>query len=146
MKKRTPGEMLLKLSGMVILLLGIMMAVGGAGAMSLLVRGREDEMVLEYLKSNHQTFSQMTIGVVVSTVAGVLYLTAGILGIKNCADVKKAKICLVCGILLVAEVGLEMVYNAMLGQFQPVSVLSMLALPLLYLMGAIRNKQAENLV
>lgn len=143
MKKRTPGEMLLKLSGVVILLLGIMMAVGGAGAMSLLVKGSSDEMVIEYLKSNNLTFQQMTMGVVVSGVAGIIYLVSGIIGIKNCGNVNKANLCLVCGIMLVAEVGVEVVYNASLGQFQPASVISMLALPLLYMIGAIRNKQAE---
>lgn len=143
MRKRAPGDTMLKMVGILMLVLGIFMAFGGAGSLALVAKGQSEEVVRQYLTDNQITYGQMLAGAVISCVAGVIYLAAGIGGVKYSNRPEKANQCIVLGVLLVAEIILEVIYNIVLGQFQLYTIVSMLALPLLYLWGAYRNKQAQ---
>lgn len=143
MRKRAPGDTMLKMVGILLLVLGVFMAFGGAGSLALVAKGEAEEVVRQYLTDNQITFGQMVAGAVISSVAGIIYLAAGIVGVKYSNRPEKANQCIVLGVLLVAEVILEVVYNMALGHFQLYTVISMLLLPLLYLWGAYRNKQAQ---
>lgn len=135
--------MFLKITGAIALFLGIMMAIGGAGSMVMVSKGSGDELVKEYLTQNNLTFNQLLGSALVSCVAGIIYLAAGIIGLKDSADVKKANICIVMAVLLFVEIGMEVAYNISLDKFQPYTVVSMAVVPFFYLLGAIRNKQAQ---
>lgn len=143
MRKRAPGDIMLKMVGMLLLVLGIFMAFGGAGSLALVAKGPSEEVVSQYLEANQITFGQMLAGAIISSVAGVIYLAAGIGGVKYSNRPDKANQCMILGVLLIAEIILEVVYNIALGQFQLYTIVSMLLLPLLYLWGAYRNKQAQ---
>lgn len=143
MRRRAPGDIILKMVGMLLLVLGIFMAFGGAGTLALIFKGSSDEVVRQFLSENQITFGQMTASGVISAVAGIIYLAAGIFGVKYSNRTEKANQCIILGMLLVAEILVEVVYNYTLGQFQLYTIVSMLALPALYLWGAFRNKQAQ---
>ncbi|MDO4276470.1 MAG: hypothetical protein Q4D16_22635 [Eubacteriales bacterium] len=143
MRRRAPGDIMLKMIGMLLLVLGIFMAFGGAGTLALVFKGSSDEVVRQFLAENKLTFVQMTVSGIISAVAGIIYLAAGIFGVKYSNRTDKANQCVILGVLLVVEVLVEVVYNYTLGQFQLYTIVSMMALPALYLWGAFRNKQAQ---
>lgn len=143
MKKRVPGEMLLRLSGIVLLILGIMMAFGGLGSMALIAKGPADELVIKYLTTSNITFGQMMAGSLISCIAGLIYLAAGFYGVKFGGNLDKATICVVLGFMLIAEMVVEIAYNSAMGKFEPSTVISMAAVPAVYIIGAVRNKQAQ---
>lgn len=83
-------------------------------------------------------------------VAGVLALasaagelTAGIVGIKNCQKPEKAKTCIVWGVIVVALCIISSILIVVAGSpFPTLNLLLCLVLPVLYIIGAIKNKQA----
>ena len=141
-RKTAPGELMLKIIGMVLLLLGVMMAFGGIGAISLVTKGSSNDSVVAYLQENHMTYGQMLGGTVISCVSGIVYIISGALGVLNGGNIYKADQCLVMVVIMVAEVLGESCFNWYVGQFQPIGVVNMLILPALYLVGALRNKSA----
>ena len=94
-RKTAPGELILKIIGMVLLLLGVMMAFGGIGAISLVTKGSGDSSVAAYLQENHMTYGQMIGGTVISCVSGIVYIISGALGVLNGGNIYKADQCLV---------------------------------------------------
>lgn len=77
-----------------------------------------------------------------SLVSSVLWLLAGIVGIKNCSRTDKAKICVVFGGLMIAEILAQAVFNLAGGAFAIVGTVINLIMPLLYFWGAMKNLQA----
>lgn len=71
--------------------------------------------------------------------AGVIYLAAGVVGVKQAGNIKNAGMCIGMGILLVAEVIAEVMVTMNFGEFDPASVIRMLMFPAIYMVGAILN-------
>ncbi len=80
---------------------------------------------------------------ILALVGGIIELIAGIIGVKNCNDPSKANTCLICGIVVVAVSVLSTILTVVAGgNFSPVSFVTGLILPALYIVGAVKNKQA----
>ena len=83
LKKQAPGETILKVGGMLLLFLGVLLAFGSGNNLSLVMKGSSDSAVVEYLNQNGMTYSQLVASNVMVLVAGVIYLAAGVVGVKH---------------------------------------------------------------
>ena len=137
LKKQAPGETILKVGGMLLLFLGVLLAFGSGNNLSLVMKGSSDSAVVEYLNQNGMTYSQMVL------VAGVIYLAAGVVGVKQAGKVENAGLCVGMGGLLIAEVVAEVIVTMIFGDFDPASVIRMLMFPAIYMIGAVLNWQAK---
>ena len=90
------------------------------------------------------TYTQLVASTVMVLAAGVIYLAAGVVGVKQAGNIKNAGMCMGMGILLVAEVIAEVMVTMNFGEFDPASVIRMLMFPAIYMVGAILNWQAKN--
>ena len=76
-------------------------------------------------------------------VAGVVYLAAGVVGVKQAGNTEKAGLCVGMGALLITEVIAEVLVTLKFGVFDPASVVRMLMFPAIYMVGAVLNWQAR---
>ena len=130
LKKQAPGETILKVGGMLLLFLGVLLAFGSGNNLSLVMKGS-------------MTYSQLVASNVMVLVAGVIYLAAGVVGVKQAGKVENAGLCVGMGGLLIAEVVAEVIVTMIFGDFDPASVIRMLMFPAIYMMGAVLNWQAK---
>ena len=143
LKKQAPGETILKVGGMLLLFLGVLLAFGSGHTISLVMKGSSDSTVIEYLKQNSMTYSQMVASNVMVLVAGIIYLAAGVVGVKQAGNVENAGICVGMGGLLIIEVIAEVLVTIKFGEFDLASVIRMLMFPAIYMVGALLNWQAK---
>lgn len=143
LKKQAPGETILKVGGMLLLFLGVLLAFGSGNTISLVMKGSSDSIVIEYLKQNSMTYSQMVASNVMVLVAGIIYLAAGVVGVKQAGNVENAGICVGMGGLLIIEVIAEVLVTIKFGEFDLASVIRMLMFPAIYMVGALLNWQAK---
>lgn len=143
LKKQAPGETILKVGGMLLLFLGVLLAFGSGNTISLVMKGSSDSTVIEYLKQNSMTYSQMVASNVMVLVAGIIYLAAGVVGVKQAGNVENAGICVGMGGLLIIEVIAEVLVTIKFGEFDLASVIRMLMFPAVYMVGALLNWQAK---
>ncbi|MDD5803880.1 hypothetical protein ACTQWG_00115 [Blautia sp. HCP3S3_H10_1] len=143
LKKQAPGETILKVGGMLLLFLGVLLAFGSGNTISLVMKGSSDSTVIEYLKQNSMTYSQMVASNVMVLVAGIIYLAAGVVGVKQAGNVENAGICVGMGGLLIIEVIAEVLVTIKFGEFDLASVIRMLMFPAIYMVGALLNWQAK---
>lgn len=139
LKKQAPGETILKVGGMLLLFLGVLLAFGSGNNLSLVMKGSSDSAVVEYLNQNGMTYSQLVASNVMVLVAGVIYLAAGVVGVKQAGKVENAGLCVGMGGLLIAEVVAEVIVTMIFGDFDPASVIRMLMFPAIYMIGAVLN-------
>lgn len=152
MNTKAPGKGLLKVVGIILIVFGVFAFISaGSSVLTLNVMEGQglDSITSELLKQQgitEEAFRQsLQLGMVLSGIQGVLYLAAGILGIVNCNKIKKASVCFICGIVLIAWQLGNAVYGAVAGGFTVISLISVilgLILPLLYFWGAVKNRQA----
>ena len=79
--------------------------------------------------------------------SAVVFLAAGILGVANSRKVERAGICMIMGILMIAYVVINFGYGALTSGVAVGSIIStvlMLIVPLLYLWGALKNKEVSD--
>ncbi|MDD5796018.1 MAG: hypothetical protein PUD24_03685 [Oscillospiraceae bacterium] len=82
---------------------------------------------------------------IIALVGSVAQLVAGIIGVVNCDKPEKANSCIVWGIAVAAMSIIANVFT-LIGypqNFSFVSVISGLLIPVLYLIGAFKNKQSN---
>lgn len=101
LKNQAPGETILKVGGMLLLFLGVLLAFGSGNNLSLVMKGSSDSAVVEYLNQNGMTYSQLVASNVMVLVAGVIYLAAGVVGVKQAGKVENAGLCVGMGGLLI---------------------------------------------
>jgi len=81
---------------------------------------------------------------VVAVLLGIaLNLIAGILGIKYCDKPEKAQVCFIMGVVLVALEVISAVSTLFGGTFVWYNVVIGLVLPIIYLLGALKNKEVS---
>ena len=74
--------------------------------------------------------------------SAVFQLIAGIMGVKNCDKPEKAQSCLVMGIIVaVLSVAGNVISNVLGSDFNIFSYATGLIIPILYIMGAVKNKE-----
>ena len=74
--------------------------------------------------------------------SAVFQLIAGIMGVKNCDKPEKAKSCLVMGVIVaILSVAGNIISNVLGSSFNILSYATGLIIPVLYIIGAVKNKE-----
>ena len=124
-----PGKGLLKVSGILLIIFAVIGAIGGLAVGGLAIAAGAPGLAIL---------------MVLSVFAGVaLNLIAGILGVKNADKPEKAQVCFILGVVMVALQVISAVISIAGRTFQWYSVVIGLVLPILYLVGALKNKEVS---
>ena len=126
---------------------GILMIIGGALATILGIIAVLSVAALAYIASAHSEAAMLYASTILFLVSGIVELIAGIIGVLNAEKPQKAKVCIVWGalvaVLSVAGTILGVVGG---GDFNASSLVLGLVLPVLYIIGAVKNIQSTNSV
>ena len=75
--------------------------------------------------------------------SAVFELIAGIMGVKNCDKPEKAQSCIVIGVIVaILSVAGNVVSNVLGSDFNIINYATGLIIPVLYIIGAVKNKEA----
>ena len=74
--------------------------------------------------------------------SAVFQLIAGIMGVKNCEKPEKAQSCLIMGVIVaILSVAGNVISNVLGSQFSIINYATGLIIPVLYIIGAAKNKE-----
>lgn len=126
---------------------GILMIIGGALAAILGIVAVLGVAALAYISSAQTEASMLYASTILILISGIVELIAGIVGVLNAEKPQKAKACIVWGAL----VAILSVAGTILGvaggsDFSASSLVLGLVLPVLYIIGAVKNMQSANSV
>ncbi len=128
----TKGATLLKVTG-------ILMIIGGAISIVMSIIAVAGIAAVAYLSDGAVSMGMLYASGALMVVGSVAELIAGILGVANSKKPEKAKTCVVWGVIVAALSVAGIVLNA-IGSFSAVSAVTGLVLPVLYIIGAARNR------
>lgn len=119
---------------------GILMIIGGAfgiiGGIIAMIGAGALAAVLETSAGGLMLASALILA------SAVFQLIAGIMGVKNCDKPEKAQSCLVMGIIVaVLSVAGNAISNVLGSDFNIFSYATGLIIPILYIIGAVKNKE-----
>lgn len=119
---------------------GILMIIGGAfgiiGGIIALIGAGALAAVLE------TSAGGLTLASALILASAVFQLFAGIMGVKNCDKPEKAQSCLVMGIIVaILSVSGNIISNVLGSSFEIMSYATGLIIPVLYIIGAVKNKE-----
>jgi hypothetical protein len=135
-----PGKGLLKVSGILLIIIGAIYTLLGVLALG----GSFSQAVVEQTMAlTGATATVIRIGAIIMLAMGLFELIVGILGVKNCDKPEKAQTCFVAGIMLVLLVLVNAIMAVMKGSFVWYFTVIDLLFPILYLVGALKNKEAS---
>lgn len=124
---------------------GILMIIGGALATILGIIAVLSVAALAYIASAHSEATMLYASTILFLVSGIVELIAGIIGVLNAEKPQKAKVCIVWGALVaVLSVAGTILGVAGGGDFSAFSLVLGLVLPVLYIIGAVKNIQSTN--
>ncbi len=130
----TKGATLLKVTG-------ILMIIGGAISVVMSIIAVAGIAAIAYLSDGAVSMGMLYASGALMVVGSVAELIAGILGVANSKKPEKAKTCVVWGAIVAALSAAGIVLNAIGGgSFSAVSAVTGLVLPVLYIIGAARNR------
>lgn len=130
----TKGATLLKV-------MGILMIIGGAISVVMSIIAVAGIAAIAYLSDGAVSMGMLYASAALMAVGSVAELIAGILGVANSKKPEKAKTCVVWGVIVAALSVAGIVLNAIGGgSFSAVSAVTGLVLPVLYIIGAARNR------
>lgn len=144
-----PGKSLLKVCGILMVIfaaIGLVVTVMGFIGYSVM-DNPEVQQAMEQAALQSGTAvaskSETLISLLLSALAVVLEMAAGILGIRNCNRPDKAQSCFIMGVIIIAYQLVNAVYATIVGGFSIPSTIIGLILPVLYVWGALKNKQVS---
>ena len=119
---------------------GILMIIGGAfgiiGGIIALIGAGALAAVLETSAGGLMLASALILA------SAVFQLIAGIMGVKNCDKPEKAQSCLVMGVIVaILSVAGNIISNVLGSDFNIISYATGLVIPVLYIIGAVKNKE-----
>ena len=119
---------------------GILMIIGGAfgiiGGIIALIGAGALAAVLETSAGGLMLASALILA------SAVFQLIAGIMGVKNCDKPEKAQSCLVMGVIVaILSVAGNVISNILGSSFNILSYATGLIIPVLYIIGAVKNKE-----
>ena len=127
------GRKFLKVTGILMIIgggfgiIGGILAMLGAGALA---------AVLETSAGGLMLASALILA------SAVFQLIAGIMGVKNCDKPEKAQSCLVMGVIVaILSVSGNIISNVLGSSFNILSYATGLVIPVLYIIGAVKNKE-----
>lgn len=126
------GRMFLKVTGILMIIgaafgiIGGIIAVIGVGALAAVLETSAGGLMLASI---------------LILVSAIIQLIAGIMGIKNCDKPEKAQSCLIMGIIVaLLSVAGNVISNVLGTSFNIISYITSLVIPVLYIIGAAKNK------
>lgn len=126
---------------------GILMIIGGALAAILGIIAVLSVAALTYIASAQSEAGMLYASTILFLVSGIVELIAGIIGVLNAEKPQKAKVCIVWGALVaILSVSGTILGVAGGGDFNAFSLVLGLVLPVLYIIGAVKNMQSANSV
>lgn len=127
------GKMFLKVTGILMIIGGAFGIIGGFVA---LIGASALAAVLE-TSAGGLVFSSVLI-----LASAVFQLIAGIMGVKNCEKPEKAQSCIVIGVIVaILSVAGNVISNVLGSQFSIINYATGLIIPVLYIIGAAKNKE-----
>ena len=119
---------------------GILMIIGGAfgiiGGIIAMIGAGALAAVLETSAGGLMLASALILA------SAVFQLIAGIMGVKNCDNPEKAQSCLVMGVIVaILSVSGNIISNVLGSDFNIFSYATGLIIPVLYIIGAVKNKE-----
>lgn len=135
-EKKSSGSGFLKVCG-------ILMIIGGALALIISLIGIAGLAALQSLAEAELDIGTAKTALILAVVSGAIELIAGIVGVANSKKPEKAKTCIVWGALVAAVSVASAILTVASGQdFPIVSLLIGLVLPVLFIIGAVKNMKA----
>lgn len=136
MEQTTKGAGFLKVTG-------ILMIIGGVFAIILSIIAILGIAALTYLSNGEISSVLLYASGALMLVSSVAELVAGIIGVKNCKKPEKAGTCIDWGIVVAVLCIAGTILNSIGGgEFSVLSLVTGLVLPVLYIIGAFKNKHA----
>lgn len=121
---------------------GILMIIGGAISIILGIIAALGVAALVYISDGTVSSALLYTSVILMIVSAIAELVAGIIGVANCKKPDKAGSCIVWGIIVaVLSVAGTILNSVGGGSFSAFSLILGLALPVLYIIGAVFNKK-----
>ena len=119
---------------------GILMIIGGAfgiiGGIIAMIGAGALAAVLETSAGGLMLASALILA------SAVFQLIAGIMGVKNCDKPEKAQSCLVMGVIVaILSVAGNVISNVLGSDFNIINYATGLIIPVLYIIGAVKNKE-----
>lgn len=136
MGTEAPGKMMLKVSGIILIIFGGIAAL--ASLAGILLGG-----AVGMAGAGAAAAGLIIFGSIIVLVSGAFNVVAGIMGVKNCNVPEKANICFVFGIIMVSLQVISFLMNLISGSLSGSVIISTLigfVLPVIYLLGAMKNK------
>lgn len=122
---------------------GILMIIFGAIALVVSLIAVAGMSLIEAAVGSEIDTGMLWIGVILSVVSAAMEMVAGIVGVVNAKKPEKAKTCLVFGILVAVLTVAGCIFTVASGEEFPVtSLLLGLVMPVLYIIGAVKNMKA----
>ena len=120
---------------------GILMIIGGAfgiiGGIIAMIGAGALAAVLETSAGGLMLASTLILA------SAVFQLIAGIMGVKNCDKPEKAQSCIVIGVIVaILSVAGNVISNVLGSDFNIINYATGLIIPVLYIIGAVKNKEA----
>lgn len=127
------GRKFLKVTGILMIIGGAFGIIGGIVAM---IGAGALAAVLE------TSAGGLMLASVLILASAVFQLIAGIMGVKNCDKPEKAQSCLVMGVIVaILSVAGNVISNILGSSFNILSYATGLIIPVLYIIGAVKNKE-----
>lgn len=127
------GRKFLKVTGILMIIGGAFGIIGGIVAM---IGSGALAAVLETSAGGLMLASALILA------SAVFQLIAGIMGVKNCDKPEKAQSCLVMGVIVaILSVAGNVISNVLGSDFNILSYATGLIIPVLYIIGAVKNKE-----
>ena len=124
---------------------GILMIIGGALSAILGIVAVLGVAALAYIASAQTEAGMLYASTILLLISGVVELIAGIIGVINAEKPQKAKACIVWGALVAILSVASTILGVVGGSDFSVSGLVLgLVLPVLYIIGAVKNMQSAN--
>ena len=128
------GRKFLKVTGILMIIGGAFGIIGGIVAM---IGAGALAAVLETSAGGLMLASTLILA------SAVFQLIAGIMGVKNCDKPEKAQSCIVIGVIVaILSVAGNVISNVLGSDFNIINYATGLIIPVLYIIGAVKNKEA----
>ena len=128
------GRKFLKVTGILMIIGGAFGIIGGIVAM---IGAGALAAVLE------TSAGGLMLASVLILASAVFQLIAGIMGVKNCDKPEKAQSCIVIGVIVaILSVAGNVISNVLGSDFNIINYATGLIIPVLYIIGAVKNKEA----
>jgi len=140
-----PGKGLLKVVGILFIIRGVILLIIALLAMlgAAMMQNPETLQALEQQGvAVDVSGGAAWLAAIVALVAAALDLVTGILGVKNSKKPEKAQTCFIMGIIIIAFLIVNAAISAVDGSLNIIWTAISLVLPVLYLWGALKNKEA----